>query len=260
MLPARPHADLDAYRKTGGGEGLARASQMGPAQVIEAIRASGLRGRGGAGFPTGFKWKGVRGDLADGERRFVVCNAAEGEPGTFKDRAILAADPYSVLEGIAIAALALNAPEAHVGIKASYRHEIERLESAANEMAAMGWLDHVDVRLTAGPDDYLFGEEKALLEVIEGRDALPRLFPPYVVGLATELSAGLGSGSAGASAKTNPTLVNNVEPSPTCRASSPTEPTGSVRSAPTNRRGRWCSPSRGTSCGPRSWSCRWERR
>jgi NADH-quinone oxidoreductase subunit F len=211
LLPDRPVEDLDHYRSLGGGEGLDAAKRIGPDHTIETVRSSGLRGRGGAGFPTGIKWSGIAGDRSDGQTRYVVCNAAEGEPGTFKDRAVMRVNPHAVVEGIAIAALAVGAAEAHIGIKASYDTEIARLGEAAVQMNRAGWLDGLDLRITEGPDDYLLGEEKALLEVIEGRDPLPRLYPPYVVGLGTGMSAGLGAGSAGPSDRVNPTLVNNVE-------------------------------------------------
>lgn len=211
VLAAEPFDTLDSYVSSGGGAGLARAADLDADEIIEIVRESGLRGRGGAGFPTGIKWRGIAGDREDGQPRYVVCNAAEGEPGTFKDRMILRTNPYAVLEGMAIAARAIGADEAHIGIKSSFLIESERLAGAAGEMEEAGWLDGLALRITEGPDDYLFGEEKALLEVIEGRDALPRLYPPYIVGLGTGLISGLGAGSAGPSERTNPTLVNNVE-------------------------------------------------
>src|SRR6516162_895390 len=116
LLSDPPVTSLDDYRGRGGGQGLARARQLGPSQVIEEVTLSGLRGRGGAGFRTGVKWAAVaRGGRG---RRYVVCNAAEGEPGTFKDRALMRANPYQVVEGLAIAALAVGADEAFIGLKA----------------------------------------------------------------------------------------------------------------------------------------------
>lgn len=211
VLPDDPFYSIEEYAARGGGAGIRHARDLGPDGTIEVVRESGLRGRGGAGFPTGIKWRGIAGDRHDDQARYVVCNAAEGEPGTFKDRAVLRANPYAVIEGLVIAAYAVGASEAHIGVKASYVAEIDRLTQASSEMDGEGWLGGLDLRITEGPDDYLFGEEKALLEVIEGRDALPRLYPPYVLGLDTGLISGLGSGSAGPSERTNPTLVNNVE-------------------------------------------------
>src|SRR5690606_24808534 len=210
LLPAEPITSADEYRHLGGGQGLAATIAAGPDAVIERITASRLRGRGGGGFPTGLKWRGVAG--ADpGQRRFVVCNAAEGEPGTFKDRALLRRNPYLVLEGLAIAAFAVGAEEAYLGIKEKYTTEIDALEAAATEMEAAGLLGEVPIRVVTGPDDYLLGEEKGMLEAIEGRPPLPRWYPPYVLGLHTGMPSGVGAASSGWDEQTNPTVVNNVE-------------------------------------------------
>ena len=210
LLGARAVASVEEYEASGGGAGLAAAVEAGRAETIATIRRSGLRGRGGAGFPTGIKWRGVA-EAPEGQSRFVVCNAAEGEPGTFKDRALIRTNPYQVLEGLAIAAFAVDAELAYVGIKAAYESERSRLRDAAAEMDAAGVLGEVPIRIVTGPDDYLLGEEKALLEVIEGRDPLPRLYPPYVLGLHTRTGSGLGAASIGPDDRDNPTVVNNVE-------------------------------------------------
>jgi len=210
LLPAEPITSADEYRHLGGGQGLAATLAAGPDAVIERITASRLRGRGGGGFPTGLKWRGVAG--ADpGQRRFVVCNAAEGEPGTFKDRALLRRNPYLVLEGLAIAAFAVGAEEAYLGIKEKYTTEIDALEAAATEMEAAGLLGEVPIRVVTGPDDYLLGEEKGMLEAIEGRPPLPRWYPPYVLGLHTGMPSGVGAATSGWDDQVNPTVVNNVE-------------------------------------------------
>ncbi len=210
LLPPEPISSLDAYRTSGGGEGIAKAREIGQDAVIEEVRASGLRGRGGAGFPTGIKWRGLAGEEAD--RKYVVCNAAEGEPGTFKDRWLLRNNPYQTLEGLAIGAFAVGAAEAYVGIKARFTTEVAALKRALEEMSESGMLGDLAVGIAEGPDDYLFGEEKAMLEVVEGRDPLPRLYPPYVLGLFAGEMAGVGAGSIGGSfATSNPTVVNNVE-------------------------------------------------
>ena len=201
---------IDDWVAAGGGAGLERAGALGPAGVIDEVRAARLRGRGGAGFPTGIKWAGVA-DRPASEDAYVVCNAAEGEPGTFKDRALIRANPYQVLEGLAIAAFAVGASVAYIGIKEGYGLEIARLETAAGEMSERGLLGDADIRLVTGPDDYLLGEEKALLEAIEGRQPLPRVLPPYLHGLHTSMTSGVGSGSVGWDAAFNPTVVNNVE-------------------------------------------------
>lgn len=210
LLPETPLASLDDYRALGGGDGLRRALERDPTWTIDTIRESRLRGRGGAGFPTGIKWAGIAG-APDDQQRFFVCNAAEGEPGTFKDRALMRANPYQLLEGMAIGAHAVGAEHAYIGIKESYLPEIARLESAAGEMAAAGLLGEIPISIATGPDDYLLGEEKALLEAIEGRDPLPRLLPPYLFGLHTDAPLGVGSGSTGPGGMANPTVVNNVE-------------------------------------------------
>lgn len=198
LLPDSPVADLDAYRAAGGGAGLERALESDPADLMAEVRSSGLRGRGGAGFPTGIKWQGAAEEDAD--HKYVVCNAAEGEPGAFKDRALIRRNPYQLLEGLAIAGRAVGAEDVYIGIKERFEPETERLQAAATEMAEEGMLDHVELRIVAGPDDYLFGEETGLLEVIEGRDPLPRLYPPYIQGLFTDQDNPV-----------RPTVVNNVE-------------------------------------------------
>ena len=196
VLPRQPVPDLAAYLDVGGGAALERARAMEPGAIIDRVRQSGLRGRGGAGFPTGLKWQ----TAAQGKGpAAVVVNAAEGEPGTMKDRAVLEYDPYRVLEGLAIAAKAIGATTAIIGIKARFIPHIDRLTTSASEMEAAGMLDGIELRLVEGPDDYLFGVETALLEVIEGRDPLPRVLPPYLHGLV---------GSDGTEMRT---VVNNVE-------------------------------------------------
>jgi NADH-quinone oxidoreductase subunit F len=193
----RPVSTLDDYLDAGGGEALAVAMKRRPEEVVEEVRRSGLRGRGGAGFPTGIKWRTVREDPCP--TKFVVCNAAEGEPGTFKDRWLLRMNPYQVLEGLAIAAHVVGAGKAFIGIKAEFEKETARLGGAMEEMASRDLLGTIPVELATGPDEYLFGEEKALLEVIEGNPPLPRIVPPFMEGLFRE------PGSP------NPTVVNNVE-------------------------------------------------
>ncbi|MGH9280178.1 MAG: NADH-ubiquinone oxidoreductase-F iron-sulfur binding region domain-containing protein, partial [Acidimicrobiales bacterium] len=197
-----------------GGLGVQRAQEIGPEATIEMVRRSGLRGRGGGGFPTGRKWAGVAGQA--GTHRYVVCNAAEGEPGTFKDRALMRANPYQLVEGVIIAGFALSAVEAFICLKASFEHEVEAVTRAVQEMQAAGICPECEVTIVAGPDEYLYGEEKAMLEVIEGKAPLPRLFPPFEHGLfATAPQTGWEAregepGHAGRH-ESNPTLVNNAE-------------------------------------------------
>lgn len=210
LLPESPVTGLDEYMDRGGGEGLRRALELGPEGTIDEVTRARLRGRGGGGFPTGIKWKGVA-EAPPGQRRYLVCNAAEGEPGTFKDRALLRIDPYQVVEGVAIAAFAVGAEEAYVGIKEKYVAEIGRLERAAAELEGEGMAGNIPIRIVTGPDDYLLGEEKGLLEAIEGRPPLPRWYPPYLLGLHTGMAEGVGAGTVGWDDQFNPTVVNNVE-------------------------------------------------
>ena len=214
VLPSRPVAALDDWLAAGGGGGLAQARALGPERCIDEVERAGVRGHGGAGFPAGTKWRTVL--HGAGRHRYAVCNAAEGEPGTFKDRAILRANPYQVVEGLAIAAFVLDAREVFIALKASFEVERERVLTAVTEMQQAGLVGDLSIGIVAGPEEYLFGEEKALLEVIEGNDPLPRWLPPYVHGLfatapqlgwqAHEPEAGHTPGH-----ESNPTAVNNVE-------------------------------------------------
>ena len=197
LLPPRPFSTLAEYRVATGGDAIAAARARSPEEILAAVAESGLRGRGGAGFPAGTKWKSIASHPCP--VRSVVCNAAEGEPGTFKDRWLIRHNPYAVIEGVLIAAHAVGARAAYLALKASFTREIARLEAALAEMKpATGG---VAVTLVRGPEEYLFGEEKALLEVVEGNDPLPRPAdqPPYERGLfATQGSP-------------NPALVSNAE-------------------------------------------------
>ena len=212
LLPDEPVTSLDAYLATDiGGLGIERAQRIGPAATIEAVLASGLRGRGGGGFPTGRKWAGLAAQA--GTRRYVVCNGAEGEPGTFKDRALIRANPYQVVEGVIIAAFAVGAAETFICLKRSFEREIDAVTRAVQEFQSAGICTDCQVTIVAGPDEYLFGEEKAMLEVIEGKPPLPRWYPPYEHGLfATAPQLGWeATPRSGSGGGPNPTLVNNVE-------------------------------------------------
>ncbi len=216
VLDPEPIVSLEAYVERGGGEGLTAARKLGPTAIIDDVDASGLRGRGGGGFPTGRKWRTVAGHASPVLPATVVVNAAEGEPGSFKDRELLRRNPYRVLEGAAIAAHAVGADRVVVAVKASFVEEARRIRAAAAELVDAGWLDGVDVDVLEGPGEYLYGEETALLEVLEGRAPFPRLAPPYRHG-ADELGDGTTSPAtvdmAGAESSTlaPPTLVNNAE-------------------------------------------------
>lgn len=215
VLAGEPVSSLADYVARGGGRGLRVARLMGPRVIAQEVNLSGLRGRGGGGFRTGRKWMSVQLETHVGDDRFVVCNGAEGEPGTFKDRAILRHNPYQVIEGLAIAAFALDATAAYLAVKAAFRTEIHRIESALREMRLADMAGDVPITVVLGPDSYLFGEEKALLEVIEGEDPLPRRDAPYLHGLfAPGPQAGWSAQDASGEnrpAAANPTVVNNVE-------------------------------------------------
>lgn len=214
LLSSEPVTSLPAYMERAGGRGLVHARDLGPEGIVTMIERSGLRGRGGAGFPTGRKWRSITSSKAS--VTYAVCNAAEGEPGTFKDRALLRANPYQMLEGLAIAAHAVRASEVFIALKASFEREIEIVTRAVTEIERADLLGGLTVGIVAGPEEYLFGEEKALLEVIEGNDPLPRWLPPYMHGLfatAPQLGweAQVSEDGGPVSAGSNPTLVNNVE-------------------------------------------------
>jgi len=175
---------------------------MTPTNVIDEIERAGLRGRGGAGFPTGLKWRFVQKAL--GEPKYVVCNADESEPGTFKDRLILEGDPFSILESMTIAAYAVGASEGYIYIRGEYGLAQERLKNAIRQAREMGFLGenifdsgfNFDIQIHAGAGAYICGEETALIESIEGKRGEPRARPPYPP------THGLWG---------KPTLVNNVE-------------------------------------------------
>jgi NADH-quinone oxidoreductase subunit F len=212
LLPQAPVTSLAAYRTGGGGQALDKAHRVGPDAVVEELTTAKLRGRGGGGFLTGRKWASLR--RSGGGTHYVVCNAAEGEPATFKDRALMRANPYQAVEGIAIAAFCVDAPAAYIVTKGSFERERQALTRAVQEMDAAGLLGDLEVSIVAGPDEYLLGEEKALLEVVEGKEPLPRLYPPFEHGLfSTGPAQGWQATTATSSIgpQSNPTLVNNLE-------------------------------------------------
>jgi NADH-quinone oxidoreductase subunit F len=195
---------LKEYQRTGGYEALRKAvTEMAPADVIAAVRDSGLRGRGGAGFPTGVKWSLVpRGEAAG--QKYVVVNADEMEPGTFKDRLLMEGDPHQLIEGIAIAAYAIGASVGYVFLRGEYTLAACRLDRALGEAHGANLLGRnilgtefsLDVHLHTSAGRYICGEETALLNSLEGKRANPRAKPPY-----PQISGLWG----------RPTVVNNVE-------------------------------------------------
>ncbi len=177
--------EVGAYVGRGGYEGLRRALSMAPAQVIEEVEKSGLRGRGGAGFGTGRKWKFLPTDPA--VTKYVVVNADEGEPGTFKDRTLIEGDPHRLVEGIVIGSYAIGARQAFIYLRREFHQGRSILERAIAQAYAKGYLGRniqgsgydLDVIMATGAGAYIAGEETALLESLEGRRAMPRLKPPF---------------------------------------------------------------------------------
>ena len=186
---------IDDYLARGGYDALSKAREMDRDQLISEVEnASKLRGRGGAGFNTGFKWSGAK--ASAGEPKFIVCNADEGEPGTFKDRVILESDPHTVIEGMLIAAYAVGASQAIIYCRGEYTEQLRLLRHAVDQARDRGLTGDVEMHVYSGAGSYVCGEETALLNSIEGRRAEPRLKPPYPT-------------TAGAFGR--PTVVNNVE-------------------------------------------------
>ncbi len=165
---------LEDYHETGGWRGLSRARAMAPAAVIETVIASGLRGRGGAGFPAGIKWRTVAD--APGTRKFVVCNADEGDSGTFADRMLMEGDPFALIEGMAIAAHAVGAQAGYIYVRSEYPHAIAKLKSALTLVESHIAPFRLELRVGAGA--YVCGEETALLNSLEGKRGEVRAKPP----------------------------------------------------------------------------------
>lgn len=195
--------DIDEYIAFDGYKALEKVlKEMTPDDVIDEIKKSGLRGRGGAGFPTGNKWELTK--AASGEQKYVVCNADEGDPGAFMDRSILEGDPHSVLESMIIAGYAIGATKGYIYVRAEYPIAVKRFQIAIDEAREYGILGKnifgsdldFDVEIRLGAGAFVCGEETALLESIEGKRGQPRVKPPYPA------QCGLWG---------KPTLINNVE-------------------------------------------------
>ncbi|MEJ7137728.1 formate dehydrogenase beta subunit [Amphibiibacter pelophylacis] len=192
---------LSDYEAHGGGAGLRRAIELGGEAVVQQVLDSGLRGRGGAAFPAGIKWRTVR--QADSAQKYVVCNADEGDSGTFSDRMTMEGDPFLLIEGLLIAALAVGASQAWVYVRSEYPHAIATLSEAVAMARQAGWVgadvlgsgQSVDIVVRKAAGSYVCGEETALLESLEGRRGLVRAKPPLPA-----LSGLFGQ----------PTVINNV--------------------------------------------------
>ncbi len=187
---------LEAYRASGGYRAAGQVlGGMTPAQLIETITASGLRGRGGAGFLTGLKWKYAA--EAAGERKYIVCNGDEGDPGAFMDRSVMESDPHRVVEGMIIGAFAIGASAGFVYVRAEYPLAVKRMGLAIEQARAAGLLGkNLDLEIREGAGAFVCGEETALIQSIEGARGMPRMRPPFPA----------QSGLWGC-----PTLINNVE-------------------------------------------------
>jgi len=168
--------------------------EMTPEQIIGEIKVSGLRGRGGAGFPCGLKWELAR--KAHGDEKYVICNADEGEVGTFKDRYILERDPFTLVEAMAIAGYAIGAERGYIYLRAEYHHLLDLLRNAISQARERGFLGHFEIDIREGAGSYICGEESALMDSIEGKRGEVRFRPPFPP------SKGLWG---------RPTIINNVE-------------------------------------------------
>jgi len=194
--------NISHYIARGGYSGLARAIGMGPESVIAEITASGLRGRGGAGFPTGKKWSLAR--ASAGKEKFVICNADEGDPGAFMNRSVLESDPHAMLEGLVVAGYAIGASIGYVYVRAEYPLAVERIAIAIEQMRLCGLLGNrilgsdfsFDIKIQKGAGAFVCGEETALIASIEGKRGMPRSRPPFPA-----MSGLFGK----------PTNINNVE-------------------------------------------------
>ena len=187
--------DIHTYLERGGFKALAKAlNDMTSDTVIEEVKLSGLRGRGGAGFPCGLKWEAARRTEAD--EKFLICNADEGEMGTFKDKYIMQNDPFTLIEGIAIAAYAIGAKTAYVYLRGEYRYLIPILRNGIQQATGKGLLDSLNLEVREGAGAYVCGEESALMNSIEGRRGEARYRPPF-----PPVSGLFGK----------PTVINNVE-------------------------------------------------
>ena len=198
----REAISLDGWKKRGGYTALRKALDMTPADIVNVIKDSGLRGRGGAGFPTGLKWSFMK--PGDGKPHYLCCNADESEPGTFKDREIMRWTPHALVEGCAIASYAIGAETCYIYIRGEFTEPIARVEAALKECYAAGILGKnamgtgktINIWVHRGAGAYICGEETALMNSIEGRRGNPRIKPPF---------------PAVAGVFAQPTTINNVE-------------------------------------------------
>ncbi|MBR3004382.1 MAG: SLBB domain-containing protein, partial [Lachnospiraceae bacterium] len=194
--------DINSYKARDGYKALEKVLKMTPEEVIDEVKTSGIGGRGGAGFPTWFKWNAAR--SSKGEEKYLICNADEGDPGAFMDRAVIESDPHNLIEGMLIGAYAIGAKEAIVYVRAEYPLAIIRLDNAIKQAKEAGLIGEnilgsgfsCNIRYMAGAGAFVCGEETALIESLEGKRGMPRLKPPF---------------PAVAGYKMKPSNINNVE-------------------------------------------------
>ena len=205
IKPGSPAISLENFRKTGGYDSLRKAlNKMAPGEITTLVRDSNLLGRGGAGFPTGVKWSLVPMDPDKSMTKYLVCNADEMEPGTFKDRYLLEGNPHQLIEGMIISAYAIQAEKAYIFLRWAYKKAEAGLRKAISEAYNAGYLGknilgsgfNLDLYVHSSAGRYMCGEETALLNSLEGKRALPRTKPPFPA-----ISGLFG----------RPTVVNNVE-------------------------------------------------
>ena len=186
--------DISSYEAEGGFKALEKARGMSPEEVIAEVKASGLRGRGGAGFPCGAKWELAR--KSKGNEKYLICNADEGEVGTFKDRYLLQHDPFSLMEGMAIAGYAIGTGKGYIYLRCEYHYLLEGLQKAIDQSKKKGYLKDLEIEIREGAGAYICGEESALMNSIEGKRGESRFRPPFPP-------------ESGFFEK--PTIINNVE-------------------------------------------------
>ncbi|MFZ9207998.1 MAG: NADH-quinone oxidoreductase subunit F, partial [Sediminibacterium sp.] len=207
LLLAKAHVEgirgFDVYRREGGYQSVEKAlKQMNPESIVEEVKKSGLRGRGGAGFPAGMKWSFIA--KPEGVPRHLVCNADESEPGTFKDRYLMEFIPHLLIEGLIVSSFALGSNDTYIYIRGEYAWIVDILEDAINEAKANGFLGKnilgtgfdCEIHVQRGAGAYICGEETALIESLEGKRGNPRIKPPF---------------PAIQGVWQRPTVVNNVE-------------------------------------------------
>ncbi|MBR3952072.1 MAG: NADH-quinone oxidoreductase subunit NuoF [Oscillospiraceae bacterium] len=196
--------NIDEYIKIGGYKAIEKALSLSPEEIIEEIKTSGLAGRGGAGFPTWFKWNAARKSESKSGKKYLICNADEGDPGAFMDRALIESDPHSLIEGMLIGAYAIGASEMIVYVRAEYPLAVKRLENAIKQAKEKGFLGEnilksgfsCNMRIKTGAGAFVCGEETALIASLEGERGMPKLKPPF---------------PAQKGFKDEPSNINNVE-------------------------------------------------